>query len=364
MMNTFTERGSAAALADETGCMDKHPPDEQRALSIRDIARLAGVSRQTVSRVLNGERYIKASTEAQVRKVIEEHSWRPNSAARALATSRSKTIGLLVSARSHYGPFSAAAAIDEAARARGYAILSATLAREDDAAISEALDAFAAQGVDGVVVIAPQQRAHEALQRVAVRVPFVSMHWKDDSDGRVAAFDQEAGARLATRHLIELGHTRIRHLAGPQDWNEAEDRMNGFLAELSDHDLPATAPVLGDWTADLGYEVGLKLLDHPDFTAVFASNDQMALGLMHAAADLGLSIPGDLSIVGFDDIPEAKHFAPPLTTIRQDFAWLGAHAIDVLVTQIEGGDASTIAAEYPIPQLVVRQSAAPPRVPG
>ncbi len=343
----------------ETSCMDK-PADEQRALSIRDIARLAGVSRQTVSRVLNGERYIKPSTEAQVRAVIEEHAWRPNSAARALATARSKTIGLLVSARSHYGPFSAATAIDEAARARGYAILSATVAREDDATISEALDAFAAQGVEGVVVIAPQQRAHEALQRVAIRVPFVSMHWKDDSDGRVAAFDQEAGARLATRHLIELGHTRIRHLAGPQDWNEAEDRMNGFLAELNDHDLPVTAPLLGDWTADLGYEVGMKLFDHPDFTAVFASNDQMALGLIHAAADCGLSVPGDLSIVGFDDIPEAKHFSPPLTTIRQDFAWLGAHAIDVLVSQIEGDEPSG-STDYPVPELVVRASTAPPR---
>jgi DNA-binding LacI/PurR family transcriptional regulator len=342
--------------------MDELVPDERRALSIRDIARLAGVSRQTVSRVLNGERYIKPSTEAQVRKVIEENSWRPNSAARALATSRSKTIGLLVSARSHYGPFTAATAIDEAARARGYAILSATLAREDDAAISEALDAFTAQGVDGVVVIAPQQRAHEAFQRVAVRVPFVSLHWKDASDRRVAAFDQVAGARLATRHLIELGHTRIRHLAGPQDWNEAEDRMNGFLAELDDHDLAVTAPVLGDWSADLGYEVGLRILDHPDFTAIFASNDQMALGLMHAAAELGLSVPRDLSIVGFDDIPEAKHFAPPLTTIRQDFGRLGAQAIDVLLAQIEGEDLPD-APEYTVPELVVRASTAPPNRP-
>lgn len=340
--------------------MEEPGPGEQRALSIRDIARLAGVSRQTVSRVLNGERYIKPSTEAQVRKVIEEHSWRPNSAARALASARSRTIGLLVSARSHYGPFSAATAIDEAARNRGYAILSATLAREDDESISAALDAFVAQGVEGVIVIAPQQRAHEALQRVTVKVPLVSLHWKSDGDGRVAAFDQVAGARLATRHLIELGHTRIRHLAGPQDWNEAEDRMNGFLAELDDHDLPITAPILGDWTADLGYEVGRKILHHADFTAIFASNDQMALGLMHAAAELGVAVPGELSIVGFDDIPEAKHYSPPLTTVRQDFGWLGSQAMAVLLAQIEGGEA-TAPSEYPVPQLIVRASTAPPR---
>lgn len=357
-MNEVGADRSVADLPTKSGRMEEPPLGEQRVLSIRDIARLAGVSRQTVSRVLNGERYIKPSTEAQVRKVIDEHSWRPNSAARALATARSRTIGLLVSARSHYGPFSAAAAIDEAARSRGYAIVSATLAHGDDESIAAALDAFVAQRVEGVVVIAPQQRAHEALQRATFKVPLVSLHWESDDDGRVAALDQMAGARLATRHLIELGHTRIRHLAGPQDWKEAEDRMNGFLAELADHDLPITAPILGDWTADLGYELGMKILQHPDFSAIFASNDQMALGLIHAAADLGISVPEQLSIVGFDDIPEAKHYSPPLTTVRQDFSWLGARAIAVLMAQIEG-TSNPPASEFPVPELVVRSSTAP-----
>jgi len=329
-----------------------------RALSIRDIARLAGVSRQTVSRVLNGERYIKASTEAQVRKVIDEYGWRPNSAARALATSRFKVIGLLVSARSQYGPFSAAAAVDEAARASGYAIITATLAREDDASMAEALDTFVAHGVDGVVVIAPQQRAHEALQRVAIRVPFVSLQWRGGPNERAVAFDQREGARLATRHLIELGHTRILHVAGPQDWNEAEERMNGFLTEMSAHDISATAPVLGDWTVDLGYELGLKLLYHREFTAVFASNDQMALGIMHAARELGLSVPRDLSVVGFDDIPEAKHFFPPLTTVRQNFPELGASAIAALLAEIESSDPLP-PTTFTTPELVLRDSTAP-----
>ena len=331
-----------------------------RALSIRDVARLAGVSRQTVSRVLNRQPNIKPSTEAHVRKVIEELAWRPNSAARALASARSRTIGLLVSARSHYGPFSAAGAVDEAARERGYTITSATLDGADDESLAIALDAFVAQGVDGVVMIAPQQRAHEALQRVAIGLPFLTLQWRDGPNDRVAAFDQEAGARAATKHLIDLGHSRIVHLAGPQDWNEAEERMRGFLAEMSDADMPTVAPVLGDWTADTAYEVGLKLLAHREFTAVFASNDQMALGLIHAANDLGLSVPGDLSVVGFDDIPEAKHFTPPLTTVRQDFALLGRRAIDILVADIEGSDAPPEAV-FEIPELVIRASTAPPR---
>ncbi|HEV7184997.1 MAG: LacI family DNA-binding transcriptional regulator [Actinomycetales bacterium] len=336
---------------------DASESTKDRALSIRDIARLAGVSRQTVSRVLNGERYIKPTTEALVRKVIDEHGWRPNSAARALATSRFKMIGLLVSARSQYGPFSAAAAVDEAARASGYAIITATLAREDDASIADALDALVAHGVDGVIVIAPQQRAHEALQRVAIRVPFISLQWRDGPEDPAVAFDQTEGARLATRHLIELGHTRILHVAGPQDWNEAEERMRGFLAEMSAYDIPTTAPVLGDWTVDLGYELGLKLLHYREFTAVFASNDQMALGVIHAAVDLGLSVPGDLSVVGFDDIPEAKHFSPPLTTVRQDFAQLGATAIATLIAEIENADPPQV--EFAVPELIVRRSTAP-----
>jgi DNA-binding LacI/PurR family transcriptional regulator len=338
---------------------DKGEIAGSRALSIRDVARLAGVSRQTVSRVINGEPYIKPSTEAHVRQVIAELSWRPNSAARALATSRSKSIGLLVSERSQYGPFSASGAIDEAARERGYTINSATLATSDDESIASALDAFVAQGVDGVVMIAPQQRAHEALRRISITVPFMSLQWRDGPNDRVVAFDQQAGARAATRHLIELGHSRILHLAGPQDWNEAEERMRGFLAEMSDGDMPTSAPVLGDWTVDTGYEIGLKLLGHREFTAVFAGNDQMALGIIHAAHDLGLSVPHDLSVVGFDDIPEAKHFIPPLTTVRQDFAALGRRAIDILIADIEGKQTPEPTV-FSVPELIVRHSTAAP----
>jgi DNA-binding LacI/PurR family transcriptional regulator len=335
---------------------DKGEIAGERPLSIRDVARLAGVSRQTVSRVINGEPYIKPSTEAHVRQVIAELAWRPNSAARALATARSKSIGLLVSSRSQYGPFSASGAIDEAARERGYTINSATLATSDDEAIASALDAFVAQGVDGVVVIAPQQRTHEALRRVSITVPFMSLQWREGPGERGVAYDQVAGARAATRHLIELGHSRILHIAGPQDWNEAEDRMRGFLAEMDAHDMPTEAPVLGDWTVDFGYEVGLKLLARRrEYTAVFAGNDQMALGIIHAAHELGLSVPGDLSVVGFDDIPEAKHFTPPLTTVRQDFALLGRRAIDLLLADIEGAESPEPAA-FEVPELIVRRS--------
>jgi DNA-binding LacI/PurR family transcriptional regulator len=135
--------------------------------------------------------------------------------------------------------------------------------------------------------------------------------------------------------------------------------MRGYLAEMSDADMPTEAPVLGDWTGDLAYELGMKLLGHREFTAVFASNDQMALGIIHAAHDLGLSVPHDLSVVGFDDIPEAKHFIPALTTVRQDFAQLGGMAIDLLLADIEGSEPpAPVVLE--VPELIVRASTAPP----
>ena len=170
--------------------------------------------------------------------------------------------------------------------------------------------------------------------------------------------DQVAGARLATRHLIQLGHTEIMHISGPQDWIEAEARMQGFLEEVNLADLRTRAPILGDWSAHFGYYAGLELLRFRDFSAVFASNDQMALGFMHACRELGLSIPGDMSIVGFDDIPEAAHFAPPLTTIRQNFSEIGRRAVSLLLGELRGD--TQLNHDQIVPELIVRESTAAP----
>lgn len=170
--------------------------------------------------------------------------------------------------------------------------------------------------------------------------------------------DQVAGARLATKHLVSLGHRGIYHLAGPQDWIEAEARMRGFLEELGASDVPTTAPILGDWTAEFGYYAGRELLQVRDFTAVFSSNDQMALGFMHAVRDEGLDVPRDISIVGFDDIPEAAHFWPPLTTVRQDFAELGRRCVELLLGPVDG--LGSPAPSTITPELIVRGSTAPP----
>ncbi len=329
-----------------------------RAPSIRDVARLAGVSHQTVSRVLNDHPSIREATKARVLAVMGELQYRPNRAARALVKGRSRTIGVLSASSAQYGPASSIAAIQDAARDAGYYVNTANLTTVDRESIEAALDHLLYQSVEGIVVIAPQVRVFDVLSQLSIDVPFVTMQSTGRLDDHALSVDQIGGARLATRHLIELGHRSIYHLAGPQDWIEAEARMRGFLEEMGAMDVPTTAPILGDWTADFGYFAGRELLRIRDFTAIFSSNDQMALGLMHAISDAGLNIPGDISVVGFDDIPESAHFWPPLTTVRQDFKELGRRCIALLLGEIAGGAPgyhSTIE-----PELVVRASTAPP----
>ena len=331
-------------------------PPKVRAPNIRDVARLAGVSYQTVSRVLNNAESIKPSTKQRVLDVIEEIGYRPNQAARALVTSKSRTIGVLTSQTAHYGPTTSLHAIEDAARGAGYLITTTSLSTSDQGSMTEGLEHLMAQAIEGLVVIAPQVRVFDAFRQLALTIPLVTLDSTGQDAPRSLSVDQIAGARLATNHLVELGHENIVHVAGPRDWIEAEARMRGFLDAISTADLRTHRPILGDWTADFGYHVGTELLDFRDFTAVFAANDQMALGLLHAFRNAGLDVPGDISVVGFDDIPEARHFFPPLTTVRQDFAELGRRSIALLVGEIEGE--TDLDHAQILPELIVRESTA------
>lgn len=329
-----------------------------RAPNIRDVARVAGVSYQTVSRVINDQASIRPATRDKVVAAIAQLGYRPNQAARALVTSRSRSIGVLTTQTAHYGPTTSLQAIEVAAREAGYRLSTTSTNTSDTASISASLDYLLGQAVEAIVVIAPQARVFDVVGELAISVPFVTLESTAKDPRHSMTVDQVAGARSATRHLIELGHRDILHLSGPQDWIEAEARMQGYLAELNDADLRTRAPVLGDWTAHFGYYAGLELLRVRDFTAVFAGNDQMALGFLHACRELGVDVPGDISVVGFDDIPEAAHFFPPLTTVRQDFAEVGRRAIALLLAQLDG---RVVPEHALIPaDLVVRRSTAPP----
>ncbi len=327
---------------------------------MRDVARVAGVSHQTVSRVLNGHPSIRESTRERVLQAMDELRYRPNRAARALVTARSHTIGVLsVSAAALYGPVSSIGAIQDAARDAGYYVSVAQLTDLSAASIDAGLEHLLAQAVEGLVVIAPQSKVLDEIGARGLDLPYVTLQGGAGHARTELSVDQVGGARTATRHLVALGHRRIVHLSGPLDWVEAQARRRGFEDELRASGLEVLPSPHGDWSAAFGYRAGLELLDDESVTAVFASNDQMALGLMHAAHERGRGLPADLSVVGFDDIPEAAHFWPPLTTIRQDFTELGRRTVGRLVAEIEGRAEESLGNIQP--ELIVRGSTATPR---
>ena len=324
---------------------------------MQDVARVAGVSHQTVSRVLNDHPSVRPETRAKVQAAIRELGYRRNSAARALATARSSTIGLLAASSSRSGPVSTLVAVEEAARAAGMYVSVVGLSVYDPSSVRDALDHFLDQGVEGLIAIAPVRDAVQAAAAVALDLPVVVVA-PTVADGRSlhVAVDQRQGARAAVRHLLELGHTRIAHVAGPPAWLDAAERAAGWRDELAAAGL-APGPILaGDWTAAGGYAAGGRLLAEPGPTAVFAANDLTALGLVRAVSEGGLQVPEDLSVVGFDDIEVAAYARPPLTTVRQDFGELGRAAVRLLLGRLAGEQQPTTT--FLAPELRRRASTA------
>jgi len=333
------------------------PGTAGRAPGMLDVARLAGVSHQTVSRVLNDHPSVRPETRAKVQAAIRELGYRRNSAARALATARSSTIGLLAASSSRSGPVSTLVAVEEAARAAGMYVSVVGLSVYDPSSVRDALDHFLDQGVEGLIAIAPVRDAVQAAAAVALDLPVVVVA-PTVADGRSlhVAVDQRQGARAAVRHLLELGHTRIAHVAGPPAWLDAAERAAGWRDELAAAGL-ALGPILaGDWTAAGGYAAGGRLLAEPGPTAVFAANDLTALGLVRAVSEGGLQVPEDLSVVGFDDIEVAAYARPPLTTVRQDFGELGRAAVRLLLGRLAGEQQPTTT--FLAPELRRRASTA------
>lgn len=323
--------------------------------SIRDVAKRAGVSHQTVSRVLNGHPNVRPATRQRVLDAVSELSFRPNRAARMLATNRSYTVGVLMTASpAYFGPSSVMSAIEDAARESGYSILLAIPRDTDPSDFNGALNHLIREGVEGIVVVAPQIRAADAMKTLREPVPVVMI--QGDSADPGMSVDNEVGGELAAQHLWERGHRRVALVAGPADWSESGARTRGFERYLTSVGSCPVVVTEGDWSAESGYHAYHRIRES-DFTGVFCANDQMALGLIHAAYADGVRVPSDLSVVGFDDIPEAAHFLPPLTTVHQDFEVLGRRAIDRLLSALRSDAAEPQEAVASLrPELVVRNS--------
>jgi len=324
-----------------------------RRTSMADVAAAAGVSAQTVSRVVNDSPRVDPETRARVEAAMAELGYRRNRAARALRTGRTDTIGLIVSGLGNTGNSLMLQAVAESAAARGYALTVATAT--GPSAIAESFALMRAQGIDGAVIL---NEATALARTVDVPRDLALVVVDSDADDRYAIVqtDHAAGAREATRRLLSLGRGAVHHVAGPADSFAAAARERGWREALAEAGIQAPEVVRGDWSAAAGYAA---IADLPgDASALFVANDQMALGALHALADAGRRVPDDVAVIGFDDVAEAAHYRPPLTTVRQDFRALGAAAVDALVTTI--GAATPAARAVPleiIPRLVLRASA-------
>src|SRR5262245_4840686 len=284
-----------------------------------DVAKLAGVSHQTVSRVINGSAHVRPETRRRVMEAMGALDYRPNPAARALVTGRSGTLGVVGFDTTLYGPASALFAIEQAAHAAGYFITVVSMAVLDRESLLAAVERLRLQGVDGILVITPQEGAAEAVINLPTSIPVVAVEAARPNSVPLVAVDQFAGAVSATQLLLDLGHKTAWHVAGPREFLEAQQRVDGWRTTLerAGADLPDV--LTGDWSPGSGYRLGQQLAEDREVTAIFAANDQMALGILRALHERGRRIPGDVSLVGFDDIPEAQYFTPPLTTVRQNF---------------------------------------------
>lgn len=330
-----------------------------RKPSINDVARAVGVSYQTVSRVINDAPDVSAETRARVLAAIQELGYRRNRNATALVSNRSTLIGIMTDESRRYGPVGTLLALEAAARRAGYGSTVVSVAEPYNVSVQAAVDSLEDVGVDGVIVIAPRLALGTAVRKANFRVPVEMIAAGASSTPHMFTYaeNQELGARLATQHLIDLGHTDIAHVAGSMDWYDGRVRKRGWKAALSRAGLPIGLCVEGDWSPGWAYRIALRLIDEGLPSAIFAASDHTALGMMRAFLENGVRVPDDVSIVGFDDIEGSDYFFPPLTTVRQDFPALARRSIDLLLSSIEGRAVDHTPAP---PILVVRDSTAAP----
>jgi DNA-binding LacI/PurR family transcriptional regulator len=332
-----------------------------RLTVMRDVAKLAGVSHQTVSRVLNNHPNVRQETRLRVIEAMQSLNYRRNLAARTLVTRQSDTLGIIGFETTLFGPASMLYGIESAARDAGYMVSIASVRDLERRSVLEAVDRLTQHSVDGVIAIAPKQVVTNALAQVPTSLTCVAVGGAGQSDGApTVCIDNAAGARLATQHLLDLGHATVHHAAGPLDWPESHERIEGWRRTLyaAGAVVPPVEP--GWWDAESGYAQGRAMAADPRVTAIFCANDRIALGVLRAMHEAGKRVPEDVSIVGFDDMPDAGYFLPPLTTVRQDFGELGRRALALLLEHLTSADGTPAPDKILVsPVLVARASSGP-----
>lgn len=333
----------------------------EKAATLADVAALAGVSQQTVSRVVNNQGAVAARTRARVLEVVGQLNYVPNRLAQGLARQRSQSIGFATNDISLHAPSQLTSAIEGAARSAGLSLIVSIVPGYGLGSVTGAVRALKERQVDGVLINASLSGADAAeVARRFADVPCVFMDVPPGAAVNAALLDQYHGAALAARHLVELGHTRIACIHAPQGAVAEHSRMQGWQDVLGKHGLALVAGQEGDWSPASGYgAAGALLASGVAFTGVLVGNDQMAVGVLRALWERGLNVPGDVSVIGYDDTAESALLIPPLTTVRQDFPTLGRRAFGHLKMLLDGhGPQPTTLTR---PELVVRASTAAPR---
>jgi DNA-binding LacI/PurR family transcriptional regulator len=310
----------------------------KRRVVMADVAKASAVSMQTVSRVLNGSAGVQAAKKARVLKAVQELGYHPNLAARTLASSRSGVIGVLIAGHAHFGMVDTLMAVEAAAREAGYYVVIATEERARPELVRDAYVYLQRRQVECVVVLAESGRIVPVIQGVHERTPTVLvLAGQRVLDGiSTVSIDQVAGGRMAAEHLTECGYRDILHLTGDLKWQDAIDRLKGFRAFCREVGIDPRVVEGRSWDPAEGYRAGLEILAGGKPRAVFAGNDHLALGLLHAISEAGLRVPEDIAVIGFDDVLGAAWYAPPLSSVRQDFRAIGENAIDLVADLIDG----------------------------
>jgi DNA-binding LacI/PurR family transcriptional regulator len=324
---------------------------------ISDVARRAGVSVPTVSRVLNGAAYVSDDKRTRVMQAIQELDFRPSAAARALVARQPKLIAVIAGNTSRYGYAETIRGVEERARAAGYTVSITVVESADDDIVEGTVSLVLDQPIAGVVVLKFDPPGVAALHRIPKSIPTVSISGVRESGVPQAVLAEAEAAEEVTAYLLELGHATVHHVRVPPSRKE-DGRTTGWKRALTKHGAPVPAPVDATWEPESGREIGRALADDPTVTAVFCGNDEIAMGVIRGLVEKGKRVPDDVSVVGFDDHPLARMWSPPLTTVDQDFVGLGSRAYDLLEAVMAGGKVRRFSSERPT--VIIRESTAPP----
>ncbi len=340
-------------------------PERRKRVTIKDVAQAAGVSTQTVSRVMNKFSYVSGETRQRVETVVEQLGYHPSTLARSLSQQRSYTLGIVTFGLKYIGPSRTLNGIADKADELGYMLLMKELDNFNINRIDDVIDSLLARQVDGILWVAPEIGDNHAwiderLKNIPVPVLFIAMQPRDDISS--VSTDNFQGGVMAIQHLLDCGRKKIGHISGPLSWWEAEERKRGWRETLVAAGLDASEQhcIEGNWSSASGEQAFIQLLEaFPDMDAVFVANDQMSLGVLREANRRGIHVPEQLAVIGFDNIPESAYFYPSLTTISQDLQLLGEQAVQNIVEMIHDRQENRpiiAQSRFIQPDLVVRES--------